>query len=145
MPTRADRITQRPPYPNVPVDVVYSDFDVTFSPHPDHHDIFRITNVNAVKKSLRNLIMTDPYERLFQPRLGCGVRAQLFELITGNSLSILKDTITSVIQTYEPRVALQAVTVTANPDGNSVLITIIFAILNIPGSHTASIVVDRVR
>lgn len=122
---------------------IYSDFNTGFWQNPDTGDIARITNVNAVKKALKNLVMTDKYERPFRPDYGCGIRSLLFENMTGATLSIIKDTIKECIQKYEPRVSITEVLVQGKE--NAVEITIAFQILNIKGTQTLQITVDRAR
>ena len=99
----------------------------------------------VVKKSLRNLIFTDKYERVFRPDVGCNVRALLFSNMTPESLIAIKDTIRDTIDKYEPRVAIQEIQVVAQPDQNGVVINIIFQILNIPQTQFLSITIDRAR
>lgn len=123
----------------------YSDFTTDFDAHPDTGDLFRFTEVNAVKRAMRNLIFTDKYERLFDPNKGCGVRALLFENITTEVLIAIKDTVMNTIRTYEPRVALEEVKVSASPDDNYVNILIAFKVINIPETQFFSITVDRAR
>ena len=57
----------------------YSDFTMNLDIHPDTKQIFTFTNANAVKRAIKNLILTDNYERLFRPDIGAGLRALLFE------------------------------------------------------------------
>jgi phage baseplate assembly protein W len=116
-----------------------------FEVHPDTGDLFRFTNENAVKKSLRNLIFTDKYERVFKPDIGCNVRSMLFSNMTPESLIAIKDTIRETIDKYEPRVAIQEIQVVADPDKNGVVINMIFQILNIPQTQFLSITIDRAR
>lgn len=143
MPTRADKITTSFGFnPNIKK---YSDFTINMDIHPNQHDLFIYTDVSAVKKALRNLVLTDKYERLFRPDIGCGIRALLFENLTGNTLSVLKDTIKEVIERYEPRVSIQTIEIIGQPDENSVIINLYFAVLNIPNVQFLNIRVDRAR
>lgn len=143
MVTRAEKITT--PLGFDPQFKKYSDFTLNMDIHPSTGDIARYTDANSVKKALKNLILTDKYERLFRPDIGCGIRALLFENLTGNTLSVLKDTIKEVIEKYEPRVAIQQIELIGLPDNNAVTINLIFAIRNIPDLQTTSITVDRAR
>lgn len=143
MTTRAQKITT--PQGFDPNFRKYSDFTLNLDAHPDTGDLALFTNVNAVKKALRNLVLTDKYERLFRPEIGCGIRGLLFENLTGNTLSILKDTIKEVIERYEPRVSIQTIEVIGLPDNNTVIVNLYFAVLNIPDVQFVSISVDRAR
>lgn len=123
----------------------YSDFTNNLDVHPDTKEIFRFTNVNSVKKSLRNLILTDKYERLFRPDIGCGIRGMLFENMGEDSLIAIKDTIKEVIQKYEPRVSILEIQAIGVPDNNAVTVNIAFNVLNIPETQFIQMTIERAR
>jgi len=90
-------------------------------------------DVDAVKQSVRNLIMTNHYERPFHPEIGSGISQLLFEPldpITSNSLTRV---ISEVITNFEPRAQLVAVDSRPDPDSNSYEVTIAFRVINVPG------------
>ena len=123
----------------------YSDFTNNLDVHPDTKDIFRFTDINAVKKSMRNLVFTDKYERLFRPNIGCGIRALLFENLQEDTLISIKDTIKEVIENYEPRVVILEIQAIGTPDNNSVVVNIAFQIVNVSETQFMQITVDRAR
>jgi len=84
----------------------WSDLNLDFIAHPVSKDIVLKTDVEAIKRSVRNLIMTNRYERPFHPEIGSGVRGVLFELISPTTAVILQSEIRQVITNFEPRVDL---------------------------------------
>ena len=93
------------------INKIYSDIDLSFSANPITGDISRKYDVNAVKQSLKTLILTQYYERPFQPKLGSPVYGLLFENIDMITANTLKLQIELMINKYEPRVRSQEVTV----------------------------------
>lgn len=106
----------------------YSDFNTAFSPHPVTGDLARITDIEAIKRSVRSLILTDKYERLLDPRIGSNVRAMLFEPMDGTTASALQSYITETIRNYEPRANLIQVQIVPDFDHNGYNVTIIFGV-----------------
>lgn len=125
---------------------VYSDMQTSFAMHPIKRDLSRITNEDAVKRSIRNILLTNYYERPFRPRFGANLTKHLFETITSVTLDIIKDEITAAINTYEPRATLLDVVVSGT-DRNEVDVSIIFSIINKsePINFNTTIALDRVR
>ena len=89
--------------PRTRFEAVYSDFHKDLAPIPGRGDIARRLNENAVRESIKNLILTDRGERLFQPNLGSDIRASLFENVTPTTIILLKDKVREVLNAYEPR------------------------------------------
>jgi phage baseplate assembly protein W len=86
--------------------ILYADFRKDLTVNPISNDIALQTNEEAIKESLKNLILTDRGERLFQPNIGSDVRASLFENATPITLKILEERVRDVINNFEPRVSL---------------------------------------
>ena len=84
----------------------FKDIDLNFTRHPVSNDIGTLEDAIAIKRSVRNLIQTNYYERPFHPELGCGVRQLLFENYTPMTSIFLKRKIEEVLQNYEPRISL---------------------------------------
>jgi len=124
---------------------LYSDIPTNFDIHPIKEDLVTITDDVAVKRSIRNLILTDPFERFYNPQLGSGVRKSLFDNISSDTEFTLKKYITETIVNYEPRANLIAVNVTALPDQNAYSATIIFSINNNVNPITLNLILKRVR
>ena len=123
----------------------YVDLNLDFARHPVTNDIVKIEDVEAVKRSVRNLVNTQFYERPFHPELGCGVRELLFENFTPLTAVFLRDKIAEVITNYEPRVDLQSVKVDDDQDGNRLVIDIYFYIQGVPGPQVVQTFLKRLR
>ncbi len=81
----------------------YSDFSTSFARNPIQSDLLRISEFDAVKRSVRSLILTDKYERLLDPNIGGNIRALLFEPIDAATTITLRNAIESTLNNYEPR------------------------------------------
>ena len=125
--------------------IFYSDIPTNFDIHPIKQDLVLITNEVAVKRSVRNLLLTDPYERFFNPGLGSGIRQTLFENIGQDTEYILKEKITETINNYEPRARLISVTAKGFPDDNAYEVTVVFSVVNNISPITLDFVLRRVR
>jgi phage baseplate assembly protein W len=125
--------------------VIYSDIPVNFDVHPLKGDLIRTTNEDAVKRSIRNLLLTDPYERFFNPKIGAGIRASLFENIGQDTEFLLKTKITETINNYEKRAQLYSVKVKAFPDQNAYNASIVFYLVNYTTPITLDLVLRRIR
>ena len=125
--------------------VVYKDFDTLFNIHPVTRKLNVLTNVDAVARSVKNLVLTNKGERPYQPFLGCDVRNQLFELNDGLVESEVEDTISEVISQYEPRAELISVDADIKPDQHSVDVTITFRVVNQQDPISINLMLERVR
>tara|TARA_B100001029_G_C14860467_1_gene338805 strand:- start:177 stop:599 length:423 start_codon:yes stop_codon:yes gene_type:complete len=111
---------------------VYKDLNLNFSTNPITQDVTAVTDVNAVKRSVRNLLLTNHYDRPFHPEIGSNVQALLFENfgpITGNQLS---RQIEELIANFEPRARVESVECFPLPDVNTYDIRIYFYVENLP-------------
>ena len=111
---------------------LYSDIDLFFGPKVGSKDVSKITNFTAVKRSVRNLILTNPYEKPFHPEIGSGVRDILFEPMTPITAYVLTMRIEEVIENFEPRARLIGVRALPNLDNNAYEVTIEFYVVNAP-------------
>jgi len=111
---------------------LYSDIDLFFGPKIGSKDVSKVTNITAVKRSVRNLILTNFYEKPFHPEIGSGVRDILFEPMTPISAYILTMKIEVAIENYEPRVRLVGVRALPDIDNNSYNVTLEFYVVNAP-------------
>ena len=123
----------------------FSDFESNLERIPGREDIARRVNENAVRDSIRNLVLTDRGERLFQPDIGCDIRGSLFENIDQNTVLILKENIKSTIRQYEPRCIVKDIVVNANIDRHEVFVKIIFSVINTNRNLSLTIDLSRVR
>jgi len=109
-------------------------------------DIDKVTDITAVKRSIRNLVLTNHYEKPFHPEIGCGVREILFELMTPISAHLLTRKVEDVITEYEPRAQLVGVKSTPDIDRNAYELTIEFYVLNAPTELVdLTILLERLR
>ena len=125
--------------------VVYSDFFTDLDKHPIRSTVLRKTNVDAVKQSLRNLMLTDKGERLFQPNLGGNIRAMLFENITAQTFLTMQEHIRDVIEAHEPRADVIDVYIAQTSQEHEVQITIVFRVVNVQEPVTLELLLERVR
>jgi phage baseplate assembly protein W len=109
---------------------IFSDLDLNFINHPVTNDISKKYDEYAIKQSVKNLIMTQNYERPFHPEIGSQVMGLLFENDSPLLQATLQRTIIYTIENFEPRVNLISVNVDMDPDNNTVNISIVFKIIN---------------
>ena len=95
-------------------------------------DVNVLSNVTAIKRSVRNLVLTNFYEKPFHPEIGSGVRELLFENANPLTSIAISQAITDVINNYEPRARLNSVTVFDNIDANEYQVTVNFTVVNGP-------------
>ena len=123
----------------------WSDLDLDFNAHPVTKDIVTKTDVEAVKRSVRNLILTNRYERPFQPEIDGGVTRHLFQLSTPSTKLDIKTAIQVAIANFEPRVQLIDVFVGGDLDRNGFDVTINFRVINVPEPVTIELFLERLR
>ena len=110
----------------------YSDLDLFFSKKISDNDISKITDVQAVKRSVRNLVLLNTYEKPFHPEISSGVRGMLFENMTPITANILARKIEDVINNFEPRARLISVTAIPDLDRNAYEVAVQFYVVNTP-------------
>ena len=111
---------------------VYKDLNLNFDINPITSDVTTVTDVNAVKRSVRNLLLTNHYDRPFHPELGSNVQALLFENfgpITGNQLA---RQIEELIANFEPRARVESVECFPLPNTNTYDVRVYFYVENLP-------------
>ena len=124
---------------------VFSDLDFSFIKHPLSHDVARKFDEEAVKQSIKNLVMTNHYERPFHPEIGSQISALLFENSGPMLEAMLQSAITNTIINFEPRVQLISVDVKSNNDNNAVYASITFKIVNTELPLTVDLLLQRTR
>ena len=110
----------------------YRDLDLFFSRKQGSGDVNRITDIEAVKRSVRNLVLTNFYEKPFHPEIGSGVRDMLFENMSPLTAVVLAKKVEDVIENFEPRARLIGVRALPNLDRNEYEVTIEFFVVNTP-------------
>jgi phage baseplate assembly protein W len=123
----------------------YSDIDLTFNPHPVTKDLMISTGQMAVVKALKNLILTNHYEKPFKPDYGSNIKKLLFELMTPFTAQSIAKEIEYTIKNYERRVTLKTVDVVANYDHNYYEVSIVFYIENLIQPLSANFILTRLR
>ena len=125
---------------------IYRDLNLNFTANPVTGDVATVTDVNAVKRSVRNLLLTNHYDRPFHPEIGSNIPALLFENfgpITGNQLS---RTIEEMISNFEPRARVETVECFPVPDTNTYDVKIYFYVENLPAElHELQTILETVR
>jgi phage baseplate assembly protein W len=109
--------------------VKYKDLDLDFGRNTVTSDVNKLTDVEAVKRSVRNLINTSHFERPFHPEIGSSVRAMLFELMTPLTALNLQRKVQEVLVNYEPRIKLVQIAARPNYDSNAYDLSIYFYII----------------
>ena len=123
----------------------WADLDLDFTAHPVTKDIVLKKDVEAVKRSIRNLILTNRYERPFQPNIDGGVTRHLFELSTPHTIHNIESAIRNCISNYEPRAEVLDVFVTGDLDNNGFHVSLSFRVINTPDPVTVELFLERLR
>ena len=123
----------------------YRDIDLNFAAHPVTGDIAKKVGEDAIIQSIKNLLSTGKYERLFQPRIHSRLKAHLFEPIDNITSSAIGNEIRNVIGNFEPRVNLVELNVTPEYDMNGYDVSLTFFILNSTSPITVNLFLERIR
>ena len=126
-------------------DIIYSDFTTALTAHPVSGDLARITNDEAIIRSVKNIVFTQFYERPFRPSLGSDVLRYLFENFSVFTSENLTEAITEAIENNEPRVTLMNVHVSETVDDNRLRVSIVFRIRNNTDPTNVQVYLERVR
>ena len=124
---------------------IFSDLNLDFVQNPATKDIQKIEDVDAVKRSVRNLINTNYYERPFRPSLGSNLRAMLFELSSPQMSHAISKEIDLLIKNYEPRARLVNVKTNSDPERNGYEVSISFYVVNFPEQVQVQAFLERLR
>lgn len=108
-------------------------------------DVVRKYDDNAIKASVRNLVLTSNFERPFHSEIGCQLRNLLFEPATPLTILRIQQTIAQTITNFEPRVNLVDVTARLSPDNNSVYVSIEYRIVNTQTPQVVNLILERTR
>lgn len=135
--TRTDKASEKKPY--------YSDFYTNFNVHPQNKRLVKHTNEEAVKRSVRNLLLTEKYDRLFQPEVGSRINSLLFENMSEIITDELKNAIKETLDRYEPRIRVIDIIVQANESRHAYDVYIYFEVINSVNPVTLNITLYRAR
>jgi len=123
----------------------FRDIDLDFQRNFVTNDVAVVEDVIAIKRSVKNLVQTNFYERPFHPELGCGVRQLLFENFTPLTAIYMRRKIEEVLTNYEPRISLTGVNVDDDQDRNRLVVDIHFRIIGVDGPQVVSTFLQRIR
>lgn len=124
---------------------LYSDLNLGFTINPITKDINPVTDIDAVKNSLKNLVLTNFYDRPFQPTLGSGLTRLLFESANVFTIMELKNAIEKVINNHEPRVTDVKIEVVDNSDLNEYRVTVYFRVFYDDSDNSFNFFLTRLR
>ena len=129
---------------------VYKDLNLNFSRNPVTADVATVSDVQDVKRAVRNLVLLNPGEKPFHPEIGTGIRSMLFELVTPPVIQTMKNRIKFVLDKYEPRATVTEVSFDdadfQNMDNNAVNIRINFYLNNVPSRlEEVDVMLKRIR
>ena len=124
----------------------YVDLDLFFEKKIPNNDVNTITDIQAVKRSVRNLVLLNPYEKPFHPEIGSGVRGILFELMTPFVAAQLTKKVEDVINNFEPRARLVSVRSIPDYDRNAYEVSVEFYVVNAPTELVdLTVMLERLR
>ena len=124
--------------------VDYVDVDLSFNKKPAG-DVYKKRDASSVKQAIKNLLLTNHYEKPFQPFFGANLRGLLFELADDQTESEVGVNIASAIQSYEPRVEVMDINVNVLPDQNDMRVSIVFKIVSTEEIVTFTTNLSRLR
>jgi len=123
----------------------FKDLDLNFTIHPIRKDINTHKNEYAIINSVKNLVLTNHYERPFQPEIGSNIRRLLFENVDSITAAQIEREITETVENFEPRVQVSKVTAAADPDNNGYKVTLEFFVINNANPITINFFLERIR
>ena len=123
----------------------YSDLDLNFVIHPVKKDINILTSEMAVINSIKNLILTNHYERPFQPQIGSNVRRMLFENMDNITAITIENEIKQTIANFEPRASVSKIYVVADHENNGFNVALNFFVINRTTPITINFFLERIR
>lgn len=123
----------------------FSDIDLNFTKNPVSGDINILTDDVAVKRSVRNLVLTSKFERLMQPEVDCRVSDRLFENMTPVTEVRIEQAIRNTLQIHEPRIEVIDIIIDGKEDQNTINILVVFRIKNTTELIQVPIRMERIR
>ena len=124
----------------------YTDLDLFFGKKSSNNDIQTLTDVQAVKRSIRNLVQLNVYDKPFHPEIAGGIREMLFENMSPLTAHTIARKVEDVINNFEPRARLVSVRAFPDLDRNSYEVSIEFYVVNTPTELVdMSLMLERLR
>ena len=122
----------------------YTDIDLNITPHPSSGDLVLKQDKDAVKRSIRNIMLTNHYERLFKPNFGANLRSLLFELADDITKMEIRQQIVEALQNFEPRVAVDNIYLTQDR-ANRLHINLHYGVRGVKEPQELEVILQRVR
>lgn len=138
--SRADKFTSIPVTPTY-----YSDFLLDFDKNPLTGSLATANNEEAIKNSIKNIILTDRGERFYNTLIGSRIRSLLFEPFNSDTSNLLRELISETVKYCEPRAIIEDIRITDDIERNGIYITIVFSMINIPKQSVFEFFFSRVR
>jgi len=126
-------------------EILYSDFDLSFIKHPNTKDVTILKDIDAVKQSVKNLVLTGKGERPFQPRLGSDIRKLLFEPVDEFTALDIEEQVRVTIDNFEPRIKINRLDVISEPDNNRFKLSLEFQMITSLASGDLTFYLERIR
>jgi len=123
----------------------YSDLDLDFIAHPTTGDVVKKYGDDAIKRSIRNLVMTNFYDKPFRPGIGSNVTKLLFENATPIVKNLIQDAINEMVVNYEPRIRIRKINADFSESDNGYNVTIYYTIVNTSQPVTINLFLERIR
>ena len=123
----------------------YTDIDLNLTAHPSSGDLSLKYDKDAVKRSLRNIMLTNNFERPFKPNFGANLRGLLFELADDITKYEIRSQIMEAVEAYEPRVRVNQIDLQQSRTGNDMHVSLIYGIVGIQAPQQVEVILQRVR
>lgn len=123
----------------------YKDLDLDFTANPITGDLVTVADSVSVKRGIKNILLTQNTERLFQPEVGSGIKNLLFEQMSDLTASILEDEVRSAIEAWEGRAEVLEIIVTPEEENNRYRVAVTFRIINQIEEQTLEVFLQRER
>tara|TARA_B100001564_G_C20485729_1_gene599204 strand:- start:205 stop:609 length:405 start_codon:yes stop_codon:yes gene_type:complete len=122
----------------------YTDVDFNLTPHPSSGDLILKTDKEAVKRSVRNIMLTNNYERPFKPNFGANLRGLLFELADDMTKTQIRRQIVDSLQMLEPRVSVENIYLTSTGH-NALHVNVHYGVVGIAEPQELEVILERIR
>ena len=123
----------------------YADLDLDFTAHPTTKDVMKKTGLEAIKRSVRNLLLTNFYDRPFQSHIGSNALKLLFDNATPLTATFLNNAIRETLTNYEPRIRVDDLEVKFDYDNNGYYVKLFFTVVNRNEPATITLFLERIR
>ena len=128
----------------------YRDLSLFFTQNPVTGDVATLTDVSDIKRAVRNLVLTNEFDRPFHPEIASHVRDLLFQPFTVITYNLIKERIEKVLELFEPRANLTKIVIDDKEfqkmDNNTLSLKIFFTLKNAPtNEENVEIMLERIR